>query len=125
MFVSLVCFSFFFLWFLIQVDFALFIQNIPGIRNKCQLINLKVSLAVFSCLVCLFMHAVITLRITVFTLYLCGQVLEKPRTHFFRRFFFFNTDNQSSPILEKVEGAGEGAYFTVNAVLVAKKLEGD
>ena len=40
--------------------------------------------------------------------------------------FIFNTDNQSSPILEKVEGGGwMGAYLTVNAVLVAKKLEGD
>ena len=61
----------------IQVDFALFIQNIPSIRNKCQLINLKVSLAVFSCLVCLFMHAAITLKITVFTLYLCAESLKK------------------------------------------------
>ena len=71
-------FFFFFLRFLIQVDFALFIQNIPGIRNKCQLINLKVSLAVFSCLVCLFIHAAITLRITVFTLYLCAESLKNP-----------------------------------------------
>ena len=53
------------------------------------------------------------------------RVFEKPHTHFFRRFFFLNIDNQSSPILEKVEGAEEGAYFTVNAVLVARKLEGD
>ena len=54
------------------------------------------------------------------------RVLEKPHTHFLRRFFFLNTDNQSSPILEKVEGEGEGAFFfTVNAVLVARKLEGD
>ena len=59
------------------------------------------------------------------------RVLEKPRIDFFGRFLFiylfiFNTDNQSSPILEKVEGGGwMGAYLTVNAVLVAKKLEGD
>ena len=39
------------------------------------------------------------------------RVLEKPHTHFLRRFFFLNTDNQSSPILEKVEGEGEGAFF--------------
>ena len=53
------------------------------------------------------------------------RVLEKPHTHFLRRFFFLNTDNQSSPILKNVEGEGEGAFFTVNAVLVARKLEGD
>ena len=122
MFVSLFCFSF--TAFNSRL-FCSFVENIPGIRNKCQLINLKVSLAVFSCLVCLFMHAAITLKITVFTLYLCAESLKKPHTHFFRRFFFFNTDNHSSPILEKVEGAGEGAYFTVNEVLVARKLEGD
>ena len=61
---------------------------------------------------------------SIYIIFMC-RVLEKPRTHFFRRFSFFDTDNQSSPVLEKVEGAGEGAYFTVNAVLVARKLEGD
>ena len=45
------------------------------------------------------------------------RVLEKPHTHFLRRFFFLNTDNQSSPTV----GKGGG----VNAVLVARKLEGD
>ena len=61
---------------------------------------------------------------SIYIIFMC-RVLEKPRIHFFRRFFFFGTDDQFSPILEKVEGAGEGAYFTVDAVLVAKKLEGD
>ena len=122
MFVSLFCFSF---TVFNSRLFCSFVENIPGIRNKCQLINLKVSLAVFSCLVCLFMHAAITLRITVIYIIFVCRVLEKPRTHFFRWFFFLKTDNQSSPTLEKVEGAVEGAYFTVKAVLVARKLEGN
>lgn len=54
------------------------------------------------------------------------RVLEKPHTHFLRRFFFLNTDNQSSPTVGKGGGGGEGCFFfTVNAVLVARKLEGD
>ena len=54
------------------------------------------------------------------------RVLEKPHTHFLRRFFFLNTDNQSSPTVGKGGGGGGGCFFfTVNAVLVARKLEGD
>ena len=56
------------------------------------------------------------------------RVLEKLRSYFLERFFFSNTDSQSSPILEKVEWGGEGgggAYLTVNAVKVARKLQGD
>ena len=53
------------------------------------------------------------------------RVLEKPHTHFLR-FFFLNTDNQSSPTVGKGGGGGGGCFFlTVNAVLVARKLEGD
>ena len=58
----------------------------------------------------------------IYIAFMC-RVLEKLRTHFFQRFVFSNTDSQSSPILEKV-GGGE-AYLTVNAVLVARKLQGD
>ena len=59
----------------------------------------------------------------IYIAFMC-RVLEKLRTHFFQRFVFSNTDSQSSPILEKVGGGGE-AYLTVNAVLVARKLQGD
>ena len=58
----------------------------------------------------------------IYIAFMC-RILEKLRTHFFQRFVFSNTDSQSSPILEKV-GGGE-AYLTVNAVLVARKLQGD
>ena len=57
----------------------------------------------------------------IYIAFMC-RVLEKLRTHFFQRFVFSNTDSQSSPILEKVGGE---AYLTVNAVSVARKLEGD
>ena len=62
---------------------------------------------------------------TIYITFTC-RALEKLRTHLFGRFFFLNTDSQSSPILKKVEGGGGvGAYLTVNAVLVARTLEGD
>ena len=39
------------------------------------------------------------------------RVLEKLRTYFLGRFYFSNTDSQSSPILEKVEWVGAEGLF--------------
>ena len=69
------------------------------------------------------MYAVITLRITIFILHLCAESLKNS--------VLISSKDLSSqiPIVNprpywKRWGGGE-AYLTVNAVLVARKLQGD
>ena len=70
------------------------------------------------------MYAVITLRITIFILHLCAESLKNS--------VLISSKDLSSqiPIVNprpywKRWGGGGEAYLTVNAVLVARKLQGD